>query len=155
MEDCINFLEAKSILILFSISDGSDGRRHTVRAIYFLFQRLPVRKTRAKIRQKKTLINKVEYTIGWERTFLFLRGSMRLQQRILVTSSADCAESLQHAEDHQTRIRIELTTQKEFFKWFVIQDRERDCYPGNGTPRELLRQNRRSLYRRETREEIH
>jgi hypothetical protein len=64
MEDCVNFLEAKSILILSSISDGSDGRRHTVRAIYFLFQRLPVRKKSAKIRQKKTLVNKIELTIG-------------------------------------------------------------------------------------------
>jgi hypothetical protein len=71
---------------------------------------------------------------------------MRLQQRILVTSSADCADSFQHAEDHQTSIRIEITMQKEFFKWFVI---------GNGTPRELLRQNRRSFYRGETRQENH
>jgi hypothetical protein len=80
---------------------------------------------------------------------------MRLQQRILVTSSADCADSLQHAEDHQASIRIELSTQKEFFKWFVIQNQERDGYPGNGTPRELLRQKRRSFYRGETHEENH
>lgn len=48
---------------------------------------------------------------------------MRLQQRILVTSSPNCAESLQHAEDHQTSIRIELTVQKKLFKWFGIQAR--------------------------------
>jgi hypothetical protein len=86
---------------------------------------------------------------------LFLRGSMRLQQRILVTSSADCADSLQHAEDHRTSIRIELTMQKEFFKWFVTQHGERDCYPGNGTPREPLRQNGHTFYGGETREKNH